>query len=115
MKISVSLAALAILGLSVAGCQSFGTVATQSNNIAAAAPSVCADLQAAGALTSAVAAQIAAANPHNAKVLAATSKVQTGAALSATDCTVLASVVQIGNVAVQAGAVAGSTIAAPAK
>lgn len=101
MKVSVSIAALAILALSVAGCQS---VLSTSTNIAAAAPTVCANLQAAGALTVAIANQVIASNPNNTQVQMAATKVIAGAVLTANDCAAIAAVVQLANGTIQAGA-----------
>lgn len=83
-------------------CATLEGAQTTSANVAAATPAICADLQVAGALTTAVAQQIIAANPNNPKVVLAASKVIAGATLTAADCNTVAAVVQLGNATIQA-------------
>jgi hypothetical protein len=109
MKSIIAIIAASVIGLSVSGCMfSLGAVSNVSANVAAATPTACNDLATAGALTVAVAQQIIAANPNNAKIDAAAQKVIAGAALTASDCQTISTVIQIGNAAIQ-GTVAATS------
>jgi hypothetical protein len=102
MKSLITLAVIGCIALSASGCVFSQAVPTVSATVAASAPAACSDLAAAGALTAAIAQQIIAANPNNAKVDAAAQKVINGAPLVAGDCQVISTVVQLGNATVQA-------------
>lgn len=104
MKPILVIISAALIALSMSGCSfSLQAVPVVSAKIATTAPAACADLAAAGALTTAIAEQVIAANPNNAKVVNAANKVIAGATLAPADCAAISGVVQLGNAVVQAG------------
>ena len=101
VTIAASVLGALALAASLAGCQSVGT---KTAAVTAAAPAACQDLSALGSSVSAIAAQIAAANPNSAKAQAVAAKTASGSAVTNADCQILAALAPLVNAGVQAGA-----------